>query len=265
MAGEPNPSGDFTHWDEEQLRQHIQVQLERIAAENELRSRLLQEELDRRFAAQETRRADLMILLDERDSNTKTAYQLMQDEMDRRFTEAALAVRVALEGAEKAVGKAETANERRLDSVNEFRAQLADQTASFVTRNEYTLAHQNLTDGFVQLREDVTRLSGLVVPRNETDAWRRQLTDKFEDSSKVVTDRLAALELRLTSRLDVGTGRDSGESSARAEAQQERIVAAAVRQASGVSQVRLNMAVAIAAVSVLVSVIVLILDLAGKH
>ena len=41
-------------------------------------------------------------------------------------------VALALTASEKAIGKAEAANEKRFDSVNEFRAQLADQAATFM-------------------------------------------------------------------------------------------------------------------------------------
>jgi hypothetical protein len=44
---------------------------------------------------------------------------------------------IRFEAQEKAVAKAEVASEKRFDSVNEFRRQLADQTATFLTRTEY--------------------------------------------------------------------------------------------------------------------------------
>ena len=46
------------------------------------------------------------------------------------------AVNAALMAAQQAVTKAEIAAEKRFDSVNEFRAQLADQTATLMPRNE---------------------------------------------------------------------------------------------------------------------------------
>ena len=177
-------------------------------------ARLLQEEMDRRLTSEEVRRTDLKALLDERARNALAARASLQEEIDRRFTEAATAVRVALEGAEKAVGKAETANERRLDSVNEFRQQLGDQTASFITRNEYSAAHQSLTD-------------------------------KLDTATRALTERLGALELRLTSRLDTGAGRDSGQDAVRAGT-------------------RANIATGVAILAVIVSVIILVVNLT-KH
>jgi chemotaxis regulatin CheY-phosphate phosphatase CheZ len=99
-------------FDLEALRLHIQAQLERIAAENDLRSRLLQEELDRRFAA-------------------------MQLQLDQRFDAAAEKVTLALSAADLATTKAETAAEKRFDAVNEFRQTLSDQNRNFVTTDKY--------------------------------------------------------------------------------------------------------------------------------
>lgn len=62
------------------------------------------------------------------------------DERDRRYSERFDAQeganRLALDAAEKAVLKAETAAERRFEGVNEFRQTLSDQAATFITRKE---------------------------------------------------------------------------------------------------------------------------------
>jgi len=47
-------------------------------------------------------------------------------------------VGLALTASDKAVLKAETANEKRFDSVNEFRATLSDQSKTFVDRREHS-------------------------------------------------------------------------------------------------------------------------------
>lgn len=73
---------------------------------------------------------DLRILLDER-------YATQTKALDAAFAAADKAVTTALGSAEKAVTKAEAAAEKRFESVNEFRAQLTDQNASFVTRVEF--------------------------------------------------------------------------------------------------------------------------------
>jgi hypothetical protein len=56
----------------------------------------------------------------------------MKDALAAAEKQAAL----AMAAAEKAVSKAEIASEKRFDSVNEFRGQLKDQTATFITRAE---------------------------------------------------------------------------------------------------------------------------------
>src|ERR1035437_7368139 len=49
------------------------------------------------------------------------------------------AVSAALLAADRAISKSESASERRFESVNEFRAQLADQAATFMPRAEANL------------------------------------------------------------------------------------------------------------------------------
>lgn len=63
---------------------------------------------------------------------------------DQRFIDQDRAVQAALNAAEKAVTKAENASEKRFDAVNEFRAQLADQAATFMPRSEAELQFSNL-------------------------------------------------------------------------------------------------------------------------
>lgn len=132
-------NASFSHWDEEQLREHIQVQLQRISAESQIRLDLLQAEVDRRFAFSKVFH----------DHDTK----LFQQQLDQRFESSDKAVRAALQSAELAVNKAEAAAEKRFDSVNEFRKTLSDQTNSFVTGDKFdglALQVAQLTDRFNQ-------------------------------------------------------------------------------------------------------------------
>lgn len=48
----------------------------------------------------------------------------------------------AMLAADKAIEKAESATERRFDSVNEFRETLADQSATLLPRAEYLVQHE---------------------------------------------------------------------------------------------------------------------------
>jgi hypothetical protein len=109
-------------------------------------------------------------------------YATQTKALDKAFTAAEQAVTVALANAEKAADLARVAADKRFDSVNEFRETLSDQTATFLPRGEYDAAYKALAD---------------------------QITAGYE--------RLAALELRLTSRLDRGDGTDAGTAAFRTE------------------------------------------------
>jgi hypothetical protein len=109
-------------------------------------------------------------------------YATQTKALDAAFKAAEQAVAVALANAEKATGKAELAAERRFESVNEFRRALTDQTATFLPRVEY-------------------------------DQAQAALSDRITANA----DRVGALELRLTSRLDRGEGAETGAAGFRAE------------------------------------------------
>lgn len=61
------------------------------------------------------------------------------------------AVAAALAATKEAVIKAEVATEKRFESVNEFRAQLADQSNTLMPRQEYTVQHKALEDKLADL------------------------------------------------------------------------------------------------------------------
>lgn len=63
------------------------------------------------------------------------------------------AVSVAMSASEKAVAKAETSAEKRFESINEFRAQLADQQATFARSD---LVNQR-TDGLEKKMDEIAR------------------------------------------------------------------------------------------------------------
>jgi hypothetical protein len=66
---------------------------------------------------------------------------------------------LALSAAEKAVTKAETATEKRFDSVNEFRQTLTDQTKTFASTER--------VDGVTQRLDKLEGRSG-----GQADSWR---------------------------------------------------------------------------------------------
>ena len=63
-------------------------------------------------------------------------------------------------GQDKAIGIANSAMDKRLESMNEFRSQLKDQTGTFLTREAYDARHQILQNQVDDLRLSKAELSG---------------------------------------------------------------------------------------------------------
>lgn len=105
---------------------------------------------------------------------------------DKEFHEHLEQVRVetaaALAAADKAIQKSEAAVEKRFDAVNEFRAQLSDQAASFM-------------------------------PRKESDVRMDALIERIDASA----ERINALQLQISSRLDLTQGQAQGSREATVE------------------------------------------------
>lgn len=113
--------------------------------------------------ADESSYTDFAVLLSELE---KRVYQRF-DQNDKALAAALLAakeaVTAALTAAKEAVDKAERAADKRFESVNEFRAQLADQASTFISRE--------LADSqFDELRKQMTS----VTARVDTAAGRDQ-------------------------------------------------------------------------------------------
>ncbi len=64
------------------------------------------------------------------------------------------------EAMQRAIDKAEAASEKRLDAVNEFRAQLKDQQTTLITRAEAEARFTAISDTLADLKERVTRNEG---------------------------------------------------------------------------------------------------------
>ena len=111
---------------------------------------LLEQEMDRRLNTVSHDRdvgdAALRDIVSSLSNKLDERYETQTKALDKAFEASAEAVRVALVNAEKAVSKAEIASEKRFDSVNEFREQQRDIIAGFMSRVEFTVAHQGLVD-----------------------------------------------------------------------------------------------------------------------
>lgn len=91
-------------------------------------------------------------------------------------------VALALAAADKAVSKAETATEKRFESVNEFRGQLNDQSRQFMPRSEADQLVQQLTQ---RVRELADAAAGFM-PRTEASV----LFDRNGERIQEIADRL---------------------------------------------------------------------------
>jgi hypothetical protein len=119
------------------------------------------------------------------------------------------AVQAALVSAEKAVGKAEVATEKRFESVNEFRAQLSDQAAHFSTRDELVAQSKSYDQFLTVMRNEIAQITNIVVPRAETDAWRKNFNDSLDAlytrMDVISGERAASIRNKDQSRLDITT------------------------------------------------------------
>ena len=102
-------------------------------------------------------------------------------------------VKLALDGAARAIEKAEAANEKRFDSVNEFRAVLADQqrtltsqTAFQAFQDQSSHDRQQLHDFYQELR---VAMGGLVT-KSELDAQLSTVREKTDALGTAVSRQL---------------------------------------------------------------------------
>lgn len=84
----------------------------------------------------------------------------LKEYFSQRFTDSDKAIQAALLAAKEAVLKAENATEKRFEATNEFRGQLADQTATLLPRSEYDSNHKALEDKIDALTDRMNRNDG---------------------------------------------------------------------------------------------------------
>jgi hypothetical protein len=86
------------------------------------------------------------------------SFRAIIDERDRRYEDRFTAMDektgLALTSSEKAVVKAETATEKRFDSVNEFRGSLKDQAATLISRVEVESKWKAYDDKIDDIKRD---------------------------------------------------------------------------------------------------------------
>jgi len=101
---------------------------------------------------------------DQRFADAKTA-------VDIAFNAQKESVNSALLSADRAVLKAESAAEKRFDSVNEFRATLADQQRMLMPRAEAEIIFKSLADRIQVLSDDKKTNEGQKKGSGEMIAW----------------------------------------------------------------------------------------------
>lgn len=143
----------------------------------------LREHMQRQLDSQNQ---NLLRLMDEHRRQLDERYATQTKALDAAFKSAESAVQAALNAAETAVQKAEMAADKRFESVNEFRGQLSDQAARFMSRDESIARHDRTQE---QIKDNAERYhSELAVLRDRHD----------KDVSLI------------NSRLDLTQGRSSG-------------------------------------------------------
>lgn len=95
-------------------------------------------------------------------------------------------VAIALDASKEAIIKAETANEKRFDSVNEFRQTLTDQARTFMARTEAIQLAENAT---LRIRELVD-----LVPTLATRMEVQVMTDRHAERIGELNDRINRTE-----------------------------------------------------------------------
>lgn len=88
---------------------------------------------------------------------------------EQRFEAQEKAVVAAITAADRAVGKAETATEKRFDGVNEFRASLSDLTATMMPRQEAMVQINNLAERINKLEAFINMSHGR--GKGLSDTW----------------------------------------------------------------------------------------------
>lgn len=152
-------------WNVETLRAHVVALLAALDARMTERHEAAQKAIELAFSAQK--------------DDIQAAFMSQKEALSTAFLAQKEAVNAALASADRAVSKAELASEKRFESVNEFRATLADQQRT-------------------------------LMPRSESEANNRALSEKLDTNVQVLTDKIAANTRALTTSHDVKTGEKFG-------------------------------------------------------
>jgi len=121
--------------------------------------------------------AEIKTMLDERNIRYDQRFEAQQEALAAALLAQKEAVLTAMTAAEKAVAKAEMATDKRFEAVNEFRAQLADQAATLMSRIEYSSAHTNIIQQIDSLNVRVSA----AVTKVEADSIHKAQGERLND------------------------------------------------------------------------------------
>jgi hypothetical protein len=141
--------------------------------------------------------ADRDKLADERLAQQRDALKVAIDAQDK-LTQA------ALNAADRAVVKAETATEKRFEAVNEFRQTLSDQASLYVTRKEIEQAIKTITDKV----EHNTAAIATMMSREEVDARLSAQSMQTQILKQGNADKIADLTAHVNRTEGKGSGMD---------------------------------------------------------
>jgi CHASE3 domain sensor protein len=102
----------------------------------------------------------------------------LKDLLGERADSQRVAMSAALASAEKAVTVANTAAEKRFDSVNEFRQTLTDQANTLMSRAEATALLAALSERLTRLEDRMNTATGQDTGNREAEALRRAGTQQ---------------------------------------------------------------------------------------
>lgn len=102
----------------------------------------------------------IRLLMSERDRRVDERINALEQLMTAAIQSQKEAVAIAMAAADRAVNKAEGAAERRFESINEFRAALADQAGHFMTRSEMDARLSGVSDRLNLNANRIERIDG---------------------------------------------------------------------------------------------------------
>ena len=141
--------------------------------------------------ANDKRYSDKIADLDEKN---KSAIKDLKEYTNTIVVAQERAIAVAMAAADKAVGKAEMAVEKRLEGMNEFRQQMADQQKTYITRNEYDLNHKALEIKMEVFDKTIS---------DKMEAVNKNINDREEGDNKVLHEKIEAINKTIVDKMEI--------------------------------------------------------------